>query len=117
ALEVPSDAEIMSQAFTSNEANLAENSIRAVASPSDCRFIITGGSDRKLRFWDIPRVENSCVILGLEMEEPKPRYSVNTHESIKFHYEFTHVQHVILTEVPYPMVISGDRDGVIKVIS
>ena len=24
---------------------------------------------------------------------------------------------VILTEVPYPMIISGDRDGVIKVIS
>ncbi|KAI9029972.1 hypothetical protein CLU79DRAFT_733513 [Phycomyces nitens] len=160
ALEVPSDAEIMSQAFTSNEANLAENSIRAVASPSDCRFIITGGSDRKLRFWDIPRVENSCVILGLEIEEPKPRYSMNTHESIKFHYEFTHAQRnnhgssaslgartgfsttgqtggnsaviqqhhlmrnhtdaitdVVLTEVPYPMVISGDRDGVIKVIS
>lgn len=24
---------------------------------------------------------------------------------------------IVLTEVPYPMVISGDRDGVIKVVS
>jgi phosphoinositide-3-kinase regulatory subunit 4 len=24
---------------------------------------------------------------------------------------------IVLTEIPYPMIISGDRDGVIKVVS
>ncbi|KAI1809484.1 hypothetical protein GGS20DRAFT_297020 [Poronia punctata] len=28
-------------------------------------YILTGGSDRRLRFWDLMRIENSCVISGL----------------------------------------------------
>ncbi|KAG0188810.1 Serine/threonine-protein kinase [Apophysomyces sp. BC1034] len=159
ALEVPNDTEILINTFTSNEANLAENPIRAIVSLSDCRFMITGGSDRKLRFWDTSRVENSGVILGLDPSEARPRYSTNTYDDIKFYFEFTHtnrnnpsasssatrtgfsnisqnggnsivaqqqqlmrnhtdaIMDVVLTEVPYPMVISADRDGTIKVIS
>jgi phosphoinositide-3-kinase regulatory subunit 4 len=74
ALPAPTEAEILANAFTVNESNLAENSIRAIVSPSDCRFMITGGSDRKLRFWDTSRVDNSGVVLGLDIDEPKPRY-------------------------------------------
>jgi phosphoinositide-3-kinase regulatory subunit 4 len=74
ALEAPSDKDILVNSFTNNESNLVENSIRAIASPSDCKFMITGGSDRKIRFWDTTRVENSGVILGLDIDEPKPRY-------------------------------------------
>ncbi|CAG8954626.1 hypothetical protein HYFRA_00004546 [Hymenoscyphus fraxineus] len=37
-------------------------------------FIITGGSDKKLRFWDINRVENSMVVSGLEAEEKTPTF-------------------------------------------
>jgi phosphoinositide-3-kinase regulatory subunit 4 len=32
-------------------------------------FIITGGSDKKIRFWDVARVENSLVVSGLDTEE------------------------------------------------
>lgn len=74
ALEAPSDKEILVNSFSNNESNLAENSIRAIASPFDCKFMITGGADRKIRFWDTTRVENSGVILGLDIDEPKPRY-------------------------------------------
>ncbi|KAI9313626.1 hypothetical protein BX666DRAFT_1978506 [Dichotomocladium elegans] len=167
ALETPTEEDILSTSCTSSEAHFSENSVRAIVSPSDCRFIITGGSDRKLRFWDTAHAENSCVILGLDIDEAKPRFRTNVQDQIKFHFEFAQTQRgptagtahrgnsmhrtafsgtssqqqqtpaevnfaqqqsflrnhtdaitdVILTEVPYPMVISGDRDGVIKVVS
>ncbi|PHH75357.1 hypothetical protein CDD80_2454 [Ophiocordyceps camponoti-rufipedis] len=37
-------------------------------------YIATGGSDRKLRFWDVTRIENSCVYSGLQPEEAVPTY-------------------------------------------
>ncbi|OBZ87474.1 putative serine/threonine-protein kinase VPS15 [Choanephora cucurbitarum] len=149
ALEAPPDKDILTNAFTNNEANLVENSIRAVISPCQGSFMITGGTDRKIRFWDTSRIENSSVVLGLDLDEARPRYSTNTFENMTFYFEFTHTnrnqQHgysqlsnstnavaqqqylmrnhtdaitdILLTETPYPMIISGDRDGVIKVIS
>lgn len=161
ALEAPSDTDILVNSFTNNESNLAENSIRAIASPSDCKFMITGGTDRKIRFWDTARVENSGVILGLDIDEPKPRYSMNTLENMKFHFEFSHANRnqsnaylgsrstgfntssgvgnnnnviaqqqylmrnhtdaitdvILVTETAYPLIISADRDGIIKVVS
>lgn len=38
-------------------------------------FIITGGSDKKLRFWDVTRVENSMVVSGLDVEEKTPTFN------------------------------------------
>ncbi|KAJ8060412.1 hypothetical protein OCU04_010740 [Sclerotinia nivalis] len=38
-------------------------------------FLITGGSDRKIRFWDLSRVESSMVVSGLETDELKPSYA------------------------------------------
>ena len=38
-------------------------------------FIITGGSDKKIRFWDVARVENSMVVSGLDTEELKPTFT------------------------------------------
>ena len=37
-------------------------------------FFLTGGADRKVRFWDLSRVENSSVVSGLEVDESKPAY-------------------------------------------
>ncbi|KAL9103135.1 MAG: hypothetical protein Q9163_001779 [Psora crenata] len=42
---------------------------------SQAGFLITGGLDKKLRFWDYRRSEASMVISGLDAEEPQPRYS------------------------------------------
>ncbi|KAH8550281.1 hypothetical protein BGW37DRAFT_79383 [Umbelopsis sp. PMI_123] len=156
-LDPPADSDTLRNASSSHEANLADNSIKSVIIPSDSHMMLTGGSDRKIRFWDMNRVENSTVVLGLDPEEPRPRYSSNTIENIKFHLEFAHVkrgsasrspfnsrnspsnntsnpnsvaQHqnmmrnhmdaitsMVMTELPYPMIISGDRDGVIKVFA
>lgn len=38
-------------------------------------FILTGGSDKKIRFWDLARVENSMVVSGLAPDELKPTFS------------------------------------------
>lgn len=40
-------------------------------------FILTGGSDKKLRFWDLTRIENSTVFSGLTPDEGKPTYSAS----------------------------------------
>ncbi|POR39094.1 Putative serine/threonine-protein kinase VPS15 [Tolypocladium paradoxum] len=40
-------------------------------------YIVTGGSDKKLRFWDITRIESSCVYSGLQPEEPQPTYTAS----------------------------------------
>ncbi|PQE23933.1 hypothetical protein CJF32_00006733 [Rutstroemia sp. NJR-2017a WRK4] len=57
--------------------------IRAMIAGTDSRdenrdvkygFMITGGSDRKIRFWDLSNVESSMVVSGLEVDESKPVY-------------------------------------------
>jgi phosphoinositide-3-kinase regulatory subunit 4 len=73
-LDPPADSDTLRNASSSHEANLADNSIKSVIIPSDSHIMLTGGSDRKIRFWDMTRVENSTVVLGLEPEEPRPRY-------------------------------------------
>jgi phosphoinositide-3-kinase regulatory subunit 4 len=65
---------------------ISDRGIRAIAvgtaTAEDSRdirhaFILCGGSDKKLRFWDISRVENSCVFSGLQADEPQPTYSAS----------------------------------------
>lgn len=38
-------------------------------------FMLTGGSDKRLRFWDISRIENSCIYSGLQPDEQAPTYT------------------------------------------
>ncbi|KAI2625160.1 hypothetical protein GGS21DRAFT_531559 [Xylaria nigripes] len=38
-------------------------------------YILTGGSDKKLRFWDLFRIENSCVFSGLQSEDVRPNFT------------------------------------------
>ncbi|KXX83389.1 Serine/threonine-protein kinase ppk19 [Madurella mycetomatis] len=40
-------------------------------------FIITAGSDKKLRFWDLSRIENSLVFSGLQPDEGRPTYTAS----------------------------------------
>ena len=51
--------------------------------PSDDReakhgYLITGGLDRRIRFWDLTRVDGSLVVSGLKAGEPQPRFA-STH--------------------------------------
>lgn len=40
-------------------------------------FLLTGGSDKKLRYWDLTRIENSTVFSGLQVDEGNPTYSAS----------------------------------------
>lgn len=40
-------------------------------------YIITAGSDKKLRFWDLSRIENSLVFSGLQPDEGRPTYTAS----------------------------------------
>ena len=38
-------------------------------------FFLTGGVDKKLRFWDVTRADASMVISGLDAEEDQPKFT------------------------------------------
>ena len=40
-------------------------------------FFLTGGADRKLRFWDVTRTDASMVISGLDAEEDQPKFTTS----------------------------------------
>jgi phosphoinositide-3-kinase regulatory subunit 4 len=40
-------------------------------------FIVTGGYDEKIRFWDLVHVESSVVVSGLDAEEAKPTFAAS----------------------------------------
>ncbi|KAI8289233.1 putative serine/threonine-protein kinase [Colletotrichum sp. SAR11_57] len=40
-------------------------------------FIVTGGSDKKLRFWDLSRIESSTVYSGLQVDDPRPTFAAS----------------------------------------
>ncbi|KAJ4300182.1 Serine/threonine-protein kinase [Collariella sp. IMI 366227] len=40
-------------------------------------FIVTAGSDKKLRFWDLSRIENSVVFSGLQPDEGRPTFTAS----------------------------------------
>ena len=41
-------------------------------------FFLTGGPDRKVRFWDLTRVEASAVVNGIDADEPRSKF-ISTH--------------------------------------
>jgi len=62
-------------AFTAQESSYAvDNSIRAVICVPEvgCSYMLTAGSDRKIRFWDISATENSYIVTGQDADEAKP---------------------------------------------
>ncbi|KYK59601.1 phosphoinositide 3-kinase regulatory subunit 4 [Drechmeria coniospora] len=40
-------------------------------------YIVTGGSDKKLRFWDVSRIESSSIYSGLQLDEAQPSYTAS----------------------------------------
>ncbi|KAI8600438.1 hypothetical protein EDD21DRAFT_323004 [Dissophora ornata] len=147
ATEPLTGSELLRNSFTSSDSNVsADQSVRAVIFPTECEYMITGGADRKMRYWETGRVEISYVISGLDSQDPPPKYATRRFEGLPVHYEVTPVAGVkprntgrsnvitvqqqqllrnhldaitdiALTEFPCTMLISGDRDGVIKVFS
>ncbi|KAG0092152.1 Serine/threonine-protein kinase [Podila epicladia] len=147
ASEPLSGSELLRTSFTSSDSNVsADQSVRAVIFPTDCEYMITAGADRKIRYWDTSRVDLSYIISGHDIQDPPPKYATRRFEGLPVHYEVTPLQSakpratgrsnvitvqqqqllrnhldaimdIALTEFPCMMLISGDRDGVIKVFN
>ncbi|KAG0291003.1 Serine/threonine-protein kinase [Linnemannia gamsii] len=147
AIEPLSGSELLRNSFTSNDSNVSsDQSVHAVIFPTDCEYMITAGADRKIRYWEKSRIELSFVISGHDPQDQLPKYAKQRIEGLPVHYEVTPVppakprptgrnnaitaqqqqllrnhldaiMDVALTELPCMLLISGDRDGVIKVFS
>ncbi|KAG0049019.1 Serine/threonine-protein kinase [Gryganskiella cystojenkinii] len=145
ATEPLSGSELLRNSFTAGDSVVStDQSVRAVIFPPDCDSMITAGTDRKMRYWDTGRVEISFVISGHDAHDPHPKYATRRFEGLPVHYEVMPVQStkprtggrsnvitvqqqellrnhldaindIAITEFPRMMLISGDRDGVIKV--
>jgi len=115
--------------------------IRSLLSPVDCQYLITGGTDKKIRFWDINNTANSYIICGQERNSLKPRYgSVSSDAGLTVYQEtpvnpseivvdtdskhktpLPSVNHhdcildLKCVELPHRMLLSASRDGVVKV--
>ncbi|KAF3915158.1 hypothetical protein ABW20_dc0104089 [Dactylellina cionopaga] len=119
-------------------------------SKSGAGFLVTSGADRKLRFWDLGKVEASAVFSGLEAEEGKPSYVlahpvptlavtteraavvkdskkhkgsgrpprstvISLQQQMMLRSHLDSILDVAILELPYGMVISADRSGVLLV--
>ncbi|MBW0474452.1 hypothetical protein O181_014167 [Austropuccinia psidii MF-1] len=50
-------------------------------------YLITGGEDRKIRFWDLSGSARSNIISGLEIEEERPQFKSDTSNTPAIHVE------------------------------
>ncbi|KAI8805979.1 hypothetical protein BJ742DRAFT_680534 [Cladochytrium replicatum] len=68
-----------------------DQTVRAIADLSSCDvpYMITAGTDRKIRLWDCNNVNQSFVVCGLDNEEYLPRYTSHTYGDISFSMEYT----------------------------
>ena len=64
-------------------------------------FIISAGTDRRVRFWDLGRAEASLVLSGLDADESKPSFS-STQVSPSL---------IIMTEKRNSPILSNQKDG------
>jgi len=121
------------------------NGIKTMLNPPESPFLITAGDDKRIRFWNLQNAANSFNVCGLTNDQPKPRYSSHVHESVAVFQEHPNLNQsettsqanlnisklrgpssasinhhesildVKLMEYPHRMLISGGREGVVKV--
>jgi len=67
--------------------NLPMGAVRSFVSLPETSFLLTGGTDKKLRYWDRSNIESSFVLSGLARDEPPLRYHDQAVDSLLCHYE------------------------------
>ncbi|KAF9450029.1 ARM repeat-containing protein [Macrolepiota fuliginosa MF-IS2] len=63
-------------------------------------FMITASEDRKIRFWDMGKIERTAVLSGLESEQERPTYSSLTNGTTSVYVE---------TSPPTPSGVHSNR--------
>ncbi|KAE9405511.1 hypothetical protein BT96DRAFT_988303 [Gymnopus androsaceus JB14] len=73
---------------TAPRSDLADFTGEAAPSKAAGRgFMITASEDRKIRLWDLGKIERSTVLCGVETEIEKPTYSVSSNGSASTYIE------------------------------
>lgn len=117
-----------------------DTNVRALYSPPESNFVLAAGNDKKIHYWDLENVESSYIMSG--QDEVKPKYKSYKSEDLIIFEEYPDPRQIpcsdidlridpaltppsnnhndtisALTclEIPSCMVVSGSRDGVIKV--
>ena len=70
-------------------------------------FFLTGGADKKLRFWDVTRAEASTVISGLDAEEDQPKFTTS-HPTTTLTVNSERMQQAAS---PMPDAVAGKKSG------
>lgn len=75
----PSSSDTFLERFAGNLSleSQTDRGVRAIASASAASslpFLVTASADCKVRFWNLARISESCVVSGLEAEEGNPQY-------------------------------------------
>ena len=70
-------------------------------------FFLTGGADKKLRFWDVTRADASMVISGLDAEEEQPKY-VTSHPTTTLTVNTERIQQAAPSA---PNAAAGNKPG------
>lgn len=75
----------------------------AAGKDKDGGFLITGGEDRKLRFWDLGRVSRSAVVSGLGIDEEVPTFRCVCFARVVFWISLTLLvpQHAYVDRPPF----------------
>ncbi|CAD6499118.1 BgTH12-04770 [Blumeria graminis f. sp. triticale] len=77
-------------------------------------FLITGGADRKIRFWDVQRIDQSSVVSGLSVDEAKPSFTA-AHPTASLILNTERIPHPMAPSAPNasPRAPSSTRSPVI----
>ncbi|TPX43846.1 hypothetical protein SeMB42_g04554 [Synchytrium endobioticum] len=94
-----SDFDGVSSLFAPEAFNASDNSVRAIVSLPDMPFLLTGGTDKKIRLWETMNMEMSRVISGLEIDDLAPRYASHEYAHTMFNLEYTQ-SHLYAGAVP-----------------
>jgi len=117
--------------------------VKTILNPPESPYLITAGDDKRIRFWNLQTASSSFTVCGLTNDQPKPRYSSHVSGDVILFQEFPNLEDsgtqsapnisklrgpssatvnhhesildVKLMEFPHRMLLSGGRDGVIKV--
>src|SRR5262249_53903534 len=111
----------------------------------DCSYLITGGDDKMIRFWNLQNIASSYTVCGPSViAGAKPFYTTHNQDNIVVYEEHPEavttssaaatshasklrgpafpaphhresVMDVKVMEMPHRMLISAGRDGVVKV--
>ncbi|KAK8791891.1 hypothetical protein WA158_005268 [Blastocystis sp. Blastoise] len=114
--------------------NVYKNSINSLFSLRKKDYILSAGSDRTIRLWDLENVQNSYTVVGTTMAARDHKYSLTNktifcdEQNIKIsrsdfnlpsnenHDHLSSIQDVAVITRPHHFMVTAGRDGAVKAL-